>query len=454
LFQTLNTTGTPLTSIETFKPLVVDYSRNQKQVNFAQTKIGIAFEKIESLFRGITDSNQKLKLTSSLLTPFALAFNGQKLPNQFSSQKRLLSLFSGEIQNQNRQLEMVEFLGDFSDFFSFFWLNGFKEKNLISFEFNEGQKNTLKLHLDFLKQCNHQMSLAPLGLEYHLLRKDSISPKERGEKLVLFLDRIVAFYSIWRTSYTNRGLDDVYRSFFMNRKDQKGQTWIGQNLNDFHKNFVLHLKEKLKQKNIDSFENWFERSNESFNYSIRVICRYAMFRVFHNSIPDPVNKGLILPGRNGVYDFFKWDNWISEAFKEIEHVAPLNGKDSEWDQDFYSPPQAPPVQLLGNLVLLPKEINISASNRGWKQKILYYKFLGQTDPTKFEELKSHAIAEGLDLKEDILEILSKTPFSGFMQPIVQVEDWSTKKVHERQKRLVKMFWNSIAPILGFEKTSI
>jgi len=69
MFQSLNATGTPLTALETFKPLVVSVASNNG--GFKGSKSEEYFEQVDQLL-GSRSASSKNKLTNDYLTVFAL----------------------------------------------------------------------------------------------------------------------------------------------------------------------------------------------------------------------------------------------------------------------------------------------------------------------------------------------------------------------------------------------
>jgi len=89
MFQSLNATGTPLTALETFKPLVVSLVASNNG-GFKGSKSEEYFEQVDQLL-GSLSASSKNKLTNDYLTVFALTHDGTKLSTQFSAQRRWLT---------------------------------------------------------------------------------------------------------------------------------------------------------------------------------------------------------------------------------------------------------------------------------------------------------------------------------------------------------------------------
>lgn len=93
MFQSLNATGTPLTAIETFKPLVVNYiniNSQSRNNGFKDSKSEEYFSNVDKLL-GSSDksASSKNKLTNDYLSLFGSTYNGKKEPaRRFSTQRK------------------------------------------------------------------------------------------------------------------------------------------------------------------------------------------------------------------------------------------------------------------------------------------------------------------------------------------------------------------------------
>jgi len=92
MFQSLNATGTPLTALETFKPLVVSLVASNNG-GFKGSKSEI--EQVDQLLGSLRSASSKNKLTNDYLTVFALTHDGTKLSTQFSAQRWLTEKYNG-----------------------------------------------------------------------------------------------------------------------------------------------------------------------------------------------------------------------------------------------------------------------------------------------------------------------------------------------------------------------
>ena len=87
LFEPLNATGLPLTPLETIKPLVV-YAEGQS--NYSTSPSAGSLGAVEGMLKSLPSSRERIRLTSELLTAFALAQTGEKLGYSLFEQRMWL----------------------------------------------------------------------------------------------------------------------------------------------------------------------------------------------------------------------------------------------------------------------------------------------------------------------------------------------------------------------------
>ena len=100
-------------------------------------------------------------------------------------------------------------------------------------------------------------------------------------------------------------------------------------------------------------------------------------------------------------------------------------------------------EQIGNLTLLPTEINSSAGNKGWMAKWIYYQYLAETDPQRLEDLKEKAEYHGINLTKTTINLLKKTSTKHHITPIVQLGangEWDKAFVEKRTERICDILW--------------
>jgi hypothetical protein len=441
MFQSLNATGTPLTAIETFKPLVVQ-TTEKRSITFKESKNQKSFQKIEDLFSASINAAQKSKLTNDFLTSSAIAFDGSKLSSHFSHQRKWLDDRFKDFEQDKDETEafeekskFVEFLGDYAEFYKQIWIDYDAKNNQVIPKISASAEADLaSLLILFLYSSNHKMSITILGRFY----KDVIDEKENAvENFVSVVKVIAAFYALWRGSRSNTGLDNVYRTFFKNKTERFGSI----NLED--------LKQFLQNELNESRESWIAKAMVEMKYNkAESVCRLALFVSSHDTITDKEVAGLMKAGAKGTSNYLSLQKWNSNDLSTIEHIAPQNGEGT-WDESLYEL-DTENYQSIGNLTLLPTSINSSMGNKGWVEKFIYFKHLSEKDPEQLKKLSEMAKTLGISLSENTIKLLMDANYHAHISPIVNLSHtglWNHSMVEKRARRIIELFWDKLSPWL-------
>ena len=104
-------------------------------------------------------------------------------------------------------------------------------------------------------------------------------------------------------------------------------------------------------------------------------------------------------------------------------------------------------QSLGNLTLLPQDLNSSAGNRDWKEKLLYYQSVAEKDPSKISDIENRASALGISLNPTTIELLKESNFNEHLSSIslLTAEDlWNKELVDKRTDVMLNIIWNRVS----------
>lgn len=434
LFQSLNATGTPLTAIEVFHPLVVNHLESKD--GYKGSKQSIYFKKIESLFSKTTTAAQKSKRTNDFLTSFATAFSGEKLSTHFSAQKKWLEKNYTDFKDDVAKENFISFMGNYAEFYNKFWINNNKDSDISI------SKETLA-KLSFLIESNHKMSITVLGLFYN----KELQNKSNFSEFSKVVDLITSFYVIWRSSSSNSGLDTVYRNFFkQDKKDTRNisHCWLV-NKDISYDSLNCYFKEKLIEKDIFSYDSWFAKSIHKLNYKdARNICRFTLFTYFNNTINDDKNVGLLKPSKKGTNSFLSIENWNSIYYKTLEHVAPQNNNNN-WDINLYKEDCL--FNSIGNLTLLPISINSMISNNSWENKLKVFKIIGDKDFDKIESLvNSYDIS--IVEKDKLLKLNDLECIESISSLTKTSINWNVDFVNKRTSNILQILWERMNVIFN------
>ncbi len=449
MFQSLNASGTPLTAIETFRSIVVAETEREESKRFENTLIGEDYDRIQTLFKDTNSAAAKSKRTNDFLTSIAIVIDASKIESHFSAQRKYLDKLYKTQKLYADKCSLIGFMGNYADFYKNVWVDYKGENNLpIEAIKSNAEADLASLLVLFLKQSNHRMSVTLLAYFYHDILEGN---PNSIPNFIASVKAISAFYILWRSAYPNAGLDVAYRSFFKGGDKIDGSTypkrdWISNKGGSLDiKEVKTYLFNTLTLKDIGDKTEWVKKASSYLGYDNAYhVCLINLLISAHDTIPDPNNVGLIKVGASNANPYLKLENWQSTDLKEIEHIAPQKGMATGWDKALYDP-ATELFNSLGNLTLLPSKVNQSVGNKGWDEKLLYYKHLSEKDPDKITELSIKAQKTGIKLDANAINILLASSYGTHILPVLAVEgqDWNTNMVEDRTENILKIVWDKI-----------
>lgn len=440
MFQSLNASGTPLTSVETFKPIVVKGTNHYKESIVEQD-----FGYVDELLNKITQDAKKNRFTNEFLTAYALVYEGYKLSSQFSIQRRWLSSRYNYCGTDAEKADFIHKMGQHARFY----INVQEHKATAGVykgleNIDGAQYGLVSLLIEYLKDSSHKMANTILGRFY----ADVLEEVDKADQVFCAATKaIAAFYTLWRASDSNAGLDNVYRTLLKGDSEKKipAFSWAGNVEQVTVDNLKSYLKNVLLEKGISTQEDWLRKAKQNLRYDkANFICRFALLVAANDTIVDEANPGLMKAGTQGVYPCFKLEYWCSDDLSDIEHIAPMKPrKDSDWDENIYIDEL---YQSVGNLTLLPEEINESVSNRGWLEKYYYYQHLAESSPDRVLLLAEEAKVDGISLKESVITRLRSAKHNRHILPIVNAGKdtaWDAAMIQKRTERICELLWSTL-----------
>lgn len=378
LFEPLNTTGQPLTALETLKPLVVNSEGGSGKYGGSPSEK--AFGRIESHFPPSMSVSDRTRLTADLLTAFALADTGFKLPRPLLDQRQYLRSEFRPLVTSKRIQEAREFvcqLSDVSSFLSDIWNS--PDSQLMS-----SGTDLDRLCLDVLRSTKHTIVSALLSRYYSEWKANS--SEFRREEFMSVLRAVTAFWTLWRTSRpTTRSIDGVHRKLMMSGHAPSGLPPMARRVDGSQASLpaAAEVRKALLsilavQGKIASEEDWIARVTTQHLYSTsQQLTRFILLCAHDDRIEDPDMPGLVKRGVPGCFRALTPVIWKSQY--TVEHIAPQNPSSSDTSYDPNIHDQAL-TDRLGNLTLMPADLNDLVGNRPWPAKRNIYNVLSETDP--------------------------------------------------------------------------
>jgi len=453
IFDSLNTTGEPLTAVQTFKPQVIRYENTRK--TFVGSESEEHFKIIEE-YLNVFESNSRQKAAKELIVSFFLYKTGDRVSMNLDEQRRYLRNKYDEIDSAYNKNLFVKNLKEVALYRKLFWKDKTELEAQISSYPNREQ---VLLCLNFLRELKNSLTIPILCRYYYL----SI---EKNDKR-LFTDAVkcvTAFVAI-RRSFTGNtgGIDSDLRGIMLTGKKKKkndnsniepvciGLGSSGSPLNSAVNTLTLkeHLKDWLSKKGITNKESWVKKvvSQPLYTYSAS-LCKFLILAAVHHSRVDADASAdkLIKSKPSMETDYLKFDIWSRQDVSTVEHIAPQSRKNTDWDPDIYSQPYL--VHCLGNLTLLPAEENSAVGNKKWSNKKKLYKAFAAKTQSEVDAIIEEAKSVGFNFHKKTLEILKE---KGLHLPLAEsistIDDWSKEIIESRSTNIAELAWDEISPWL-------
>ncbi len=448
IFAALNTTGEPLTAIETFKPRAILAEGGQGTYSGSPSEKWMI--EILSYLDQFRTAPQRQRATSDLLTPFALAEDGKKLARRLNDQRHyLMKAFERVGPELYEHRRFVRHLAMTVRVIKGKWDN--KSHSSTNPAAQDLELDGIgKLCLSVLSEAKHKIVIAPLVRYYSLYRSGYL---ERSE-VTKCLKAMTAFFCIWRGAFggTNR-IDSIYRRLMLDGEPTQGVRPFSRrpsrmnNESDFCVDFAAlcrFMVYHLDKKDIGTKDDWVTQASNTAVYTAsQPLTRMLLLAATHDTIPDTGSPGLIEAGSVDVLPLLTDEMWQNRALISVEHIAPINWQEP-WNKGLYSDNST--LHRLGNLMLIPQGENTALSNAPWAKKRACYAIMAARSPDEADEARQKAQSEGIEIPELLKGTRAYRPLTAGVARYE--EDWSVDIVRARSRRLAELAWDRLYPWLA------
>jgi hypothetical protein len=450
VFEALNTTGQPLTAIETFTPKVVqkvgltNYNSSEEK-----KQIDVAFAYVKKA----TQAEQRQKRSADLLVAFALAEKGEKRSKNLADQRRFMRETFDQLTTKKDQQEFIRHLAELSRFFDKVWEAGVERPKIDGLEVSDPAALCIRFLVDF----GHTIT-APLLAQYAAAitgAPDVESKKAATLSFSAVVLAVTAFTVLWRASRTTTDrIDQVYRELMSKGSPQHGVPALARGMRTdaplpsptaIQAALVAKLQADRKDlgANIVGKQEWIDKVVVQPIWDVNTtLARFVLLLAFHDVVESP--DGGVIRGKNGTHSTLELSAWTGKKFASVEHIAPRS-KGKGWSADLYDEEE---YERLGNLTLLPLNANQSLSDRPWVQKRALFGALAAKTPEEAQAIMATLASNGVDLSK-----VAGTIHSGQYLPHVHAissaqGEWNLASVDKRGRELADLVWQRVAPWLG------
>ena len=454
IFDALNSTGQPLTALETLKPLVMQYEEEKKSYKGSPSQHDM--KRIGKVLDPLKPHKKQIE-TKDLIILFALYIIGKKIDGKLSEQRSFLRKLYDQAKKHSHNTDtdyarkFISSIADLNDFKKKFWKNKKAKLSGIGGFRSDEDTNTVKLCISLIRGMNTSLVLPILARYWE--------PKLEEKKRFVDVIKIVTAFLVLRRSATGKteGIDEDFRSIMA----QTGVDSYGLCVGIKHDHELLSprklrsaFKEQLKKKlgiSRQSKSKWVNRVAEQPLYKhSRDLARFLIIAAAHQSFPSEESPGIwergdVIPGTHSD-DFLTFKTWLDHRYNTVEHIAPIaDSQDGAWDDNIY---KYNLHHSLGNLTLLPNKINSAIGNSSWiKKRVLYKALTVRKKSERTGIIKEAEDAKDQKLSKYIKDEIEKMPCLDLIIPLRDVQDWDRDVVMERGRNTAKLAWETISPWL-------
>ena len=339
LFNTLNTTGQPLTAFEVLK----------SELHTVDQELSKKIDEIQSeIIRRYTFQRKKITTHTGKLLLYLPLYRGDfkeidytLSDKKFKDQRGYLK----SVLNKDSAKSIVEDIEIINRFYSDYWLNTDSLKNLLN-------ENDEKVCFQFLSELKHDRVL-PIFIRFHENNKNFF-----GQCVKM----CTAFSSLWRAFCDGgtSGIDKAYEDLSLKLKNYNIET-LNEHLRDL-------FFTKLSSCKIEEIKDiWLKKLKTSTVYKNQKLCKFFLFTAFNQKFFNLQTKKL---EKGKGIDIFNLHYWSHKDYKTIEHIIPKTDKSIIGY-----------THTLGNLTLLPRTLNSRLGNKPFADKHKEYKKFCSTENT-------------------------------------------------------------------------
>ena len=466
IFDSLNTTGIPLTALETLKPLTVEFEENVEKIKFIRSESCLSFDRIKRNLDDVREfrlnNDVRQKATRNLVTSFALYMDGEKLPLDLRNQRKYLREHFHNFNEAEYKRKYLESIADLAEFRYEFWIReGKRGSNLKLKTVNSNDDTQLcQLCIALLRDMGMDLTVPIIARYWQCTIKQDDPQNSKHAEFFAAVKAITAYVILRRTYTGGTARIDTELRQIMSEKPHlefpplhcgvefSDQVWSVKQLQEV-------LRHKLRnyicrQPNLELEPRiWLERAKEITLYeSSQSLCRFLLLAAAHKS--KPKNGKLTREGvrEDDGKNYLTLSAWKDSKFKTIEHIAPSEFTE-EWDDEIYSKQRH---HTVGNLTLLPLPENSSVSNKNWKKKRLFYKACTAETNEELDNILKRAKIQEILVGEKTIKFLKEPGRKrlSMLVSIVNADKWDADWIEKRSLNILQLAWEIIAPWLEIE----
>lgn len=307
IFDSLNTTGEPLTAIQTFKPQVIRFEKQQQNKKYVGSNSESCISNIENYLDEISGSQQKQRAAKDIVVSFALYKTGEAVSLKLDEQRKYLHTTFNKPDIKNKKISVpnkriyIQNLEEVAKYRKMFWTS---DKNTFGSQLSDfPEKDLVLCCLRFLRDSNHSLTIPILCRYYYA------AIKSNNKSLFSDAVKAVTSFVVLRRSVTGgtSGIDSDLRKLMSNGRRRKNLTSTPICFGLEQENQLVtipilreYLREWLEKKRIEVTDklSWTEKViSQPLYKSSTPLCRFLLLLATHHSRPNKTSPNLLVKGR-------------------------------------------------------------------------------------------------------------------------------------------------------------
>ncbi|OQX09700.1 MAG: hypothetical protein BWK73_22085 [Thiothrix lacustris] len=464
IFDALNTTGEPLTAIETFKPEVIKFIEDQKESTggFNKAKSKAYFDEMDKCISAHKDQIKRQKETKEIITSFALYINGDTQNYDLGGQRRYLRSKYSSINSVDdvilKKERFVKALRNVAIYRSVFWEEDFLSNSLTEItDFKERQVTLMCL--DFIRDMNTTLAI-PILARYYFFAEEN----KNWSDFISVVKSVTAFIAIRRAATgTTAGIDSDFRALMKKGHKKSGTKPIKLGIHDDNElvspqDLNKHLLSYIDSQRLGTDQNkkltkksWTNKVIKQPLYEkSKALCKFLLMIAAHNTVEGTDKKHILLKCGRENCNFLELNKWRDSLYKTVEHIAPQNGRDS-WESELYN--EVDTIHTIGNLILLPKLENIIIGNKPWNEKRIFFRAFSEENKQEIPNIIEEAKNNGKNFSKAATKAIEEGKYMPLIYSITDVEKWNLDLVLERGENICHLAWHELSQWIGIENLS-
>lgn len=443
MFEALNTTGEPLTAIETFVPKVIEHIGKKRDKSPEEADEAIAVLKsITERFEKLILTKEKNDKTKALILAFVRAYEGKVKVTHLRDQRKAMLESYDKTTNTSRD-DYLNYLATSAEFLFDHWQAADAHTESLV---RTTDLSLANLCLRYLVDIKHDI-VQPLLIQFILQDKKYEQVATEASSFFEVLKAITAFSVLWRAmSGGADGIDGVYKKLhekgfevcgeFNNAYTLKESTLSSSefNVDSIKAFFRQELESKITSKESPkeaSFEQWLDICSKQPLLTKQKSIKFLLLAGFH---------GVKLLGENFERSDEKKTQFLTTTMWDIlskkGRIKKVYAGGEQWTDPTIADPEV--FNKLGNVLVDPRD-SISTNDKWVDIKQSLLAALANDSIEQLDKLVNDfsELSEESKLHTSILLLESK------FEEITYSEEWDKRAIDERTHLLLANAWENL-----------